>query len=176
MGLAKRSINSATWNAISNMIVLPIGLAQSIILARLLPIEYFGIYAGVIALITVVNQLFDFGVGTAYLHRSSETEDEIHSINVLFSLRLILFTARMGVYLILAFLFFSELRQLVLVVLAVMGWLTSLAQTPSLILVRRVEHRRLAFMRLTNSLIVATLSIMIAIRSKTHARRVLTAL
>jgi O-antigen/teichoic acid export membrane protein len=163
MGLAKRSINSATWNTISNLIGLPVGLAQSIILARLLPIEYFGIYAGVFALIVLVNHVFEFGVGTAYLHRSAETEDEIHSINVLFSLRLILYTARMGVYLVLAFFVFSELRQLVLIVLAVMGWLTGLAQTPSLILVRRVEHRRLAFLRLTNSLIVATFSIMIAI-------------
>ena len=50
MSIAKQSISAVTWNAISNGVKIPIGFIQSILLARLLPIEVFGVYGGVFGL------------------------------------------------------------------------------------------------------------------------------
>ena len=108
MDLAERSINSATWNFTANLIIIPVGIVQSILLARLLPVEYFGIVAGVIALITLVNQFFQFGLESAYMHRTTQTEDEIHALNVLYTLRFLLSSARVVFLLLIGLIFFAS--------------------------------------------------------------------
>jgi O-antigen/teichoic acid export membrane protein len=165
MSLAQRSVSSVTWNVATNLIILPVGLVQSILLARLLPVEYFGIYAGVIALTELVNQIFEFGLNDAFIHRAPETENEEHAVNVLFTLRFVFYAARAALLLAVAFVLFTGLRQLALAVIAATGFVTGLASIPGLILIRRVEHRRLAVMGLTNALLVAVFSIYIAATS-----------
>ena len=162
MSLARRSINSVAWNSVANLFTLPIGLIQSILLARLLPVEYFGIHGGVLALMVLINQLFEFGLATAFLHRSPETEDEGRAVDVLFTLRFILYTLRFLTLLALGLALFSELRQMVLVVLAITNYITGLINIPFLILIRRVHHRRIAIYSFTNSLLVAIVSVAIA--------------
>ncbi len=163
MSLAKRSITSVTWNAIANFIRLPVGLIQSIVLARLLPVEYFGIFAGMVAMVNLSYVFFDFGLGSAFFHRSAETQDEDQAIAVLFSLRLI-FTSIWAVILIaVALILLSDQRQLVLIVLTVTGFFSKIAGTPVILLMRRVEHRRLAILEITTAIIVAVFSISIAV-------------
>ena len=163
MSLANRSITSVTWNAIANFIRLPVGLIQSIVLARLLPVEYFGIFAGMLALVNFSYVFFDFGLGSAFFHRSAETQDEEQAIAVLFSLRLI-FTLIWAVILIaVALILLSDQRQLVLIVLTITGFFSKIAGTPMILLMRRVEHRRLAILEITTAIIVAAFSISIAV-------------
>lgn len=162
MDIAKHSISSVTWNAILNGFKIPIGFVQSIILARLLPVETFGIYGGVMALVVLISQLFDFGLNNAFIHRAEETRDEEQALAVLFSLRLILAALRTLTLILIAVLFFTGTRQMVLFVLTITGFFNSIFSTPKALLMRRIAYQRLAFMSLTSAMLTAIISILIA--------------
>ena len=46
MDLAKRSLFSISWNFLANLAVNGVAFVRAILLARLLPVNVFGIYAG----------------------------------------------------------------------------------------------------------------------------------
>lgn len=162
MSLAERSVRSVTWNTFASLVTFPVSLLQSILLARLLPVDYFGIYAGINAIINLSSVFFEFGLNAAFLHRSEETQDETRAINVYFFLRLILITVWLIVVIGAGLIFFTDGRRLVMIFLAVTNALTFLAAAPEIILVRRVEHRRMAIIDLSSSLISALTSLWIA--------------
>ena len=162
MSLAERSINSAAWNVVANIVKLPVGLIHTILLARLLSVELFGIYGGVMALIAIINPFFDLGMTSAYLHRAKETEDEELALRVLFSMRFILDSLQTILLLIIANIFFGDTRKTVLIIAALTVGMTRLFGTPKLLLIRRIQHRRLAILELTGTLLAAVFSILIA--------------
>lgn len=163
MSLAQRSLRSAGWTTLANLIALPVTFTQSILLARLLPVEYFGVFAWATAVVLLSGALFEFGFSNAFLHRAPESADERGAAEVLFTLRLA-FTSLWALLLVAAgwLLFADELRRLTLIVLAVLYYLQSFMNVPRLALVRRVEHRRPALVDLTISLVSAALSLAIA--------------
>jgi len=160
--LAQRSVRSVSWTTLATLVALPVTFIQSIVLARLLPVEYFGVFAGVTSLIIISGAVFEFGLTNAFLHRAPETEDEEQAAAVYFTLRLIgeslwaLLLIAVGWYV------FTDLRRFVLIFLVISTYLQHLSLTPRVLLVRRVEHRRLAFIDLMTQLISALLSISIA--------------
>jgi O-antigen/teichoic acid export membrane protein len=162
MDIATRSVQSTAWSAILNLIRLPIGLIQSIILARLLPVEFFGIYAGMVALLMLSGAFFNFGLNDAYMHRSPETEDEQHATGVYFSLRFMLNTIWAVGLLIFAFVFLIDPRRLVLIVLTITSYLARVLDAPRQLLTRRVQQRRLAILDTITTIVVAIVSISIA--------------
>ena len=87
--LARRSIASVGWNAGASVITITVLFVRSVLLARLLPVDVFGVYAGVGALIALTVVLPNFGMGAAFLHRAPETEDEERAAAVHFTLKLI---------------------------------------------------------------------------------------
>jgi len=166
MSLAQRSLRSAGWTTFANLITLPVSLAQSVLLARLLPVEYFGLFAGVTAVILLSSTLFEFGLTNAFLHRAPESEDEEQAAAVYFTLRLI-FEAAWALLLAGAgLLFFDGLRRFVLLFLVVVTYLQRFMFTPRLVLIRRVEHRRPALVDLAISLVSAGLSLAIAFTTR----------
>ena len=88
--LARRSIDSVKWNFISNILYNAIYFAQTIILARLLPVNAFGIYAGVAAIVVIAYGFSTFGLPSAFIHRCKETEDVEQTAAVHFTLQTIL--------------------------------------------------------------------------------------
>jgi len=165
MNVAKRSIDSVTWNLLSNLIILPIGFIHSIILARFLPVEYFGIFGGVVALVILVTRFFDFGLTPSFLHRSNETEDEFKAIENLFTLRLLLSSIQVLFLITIGVIFFSGSRQTVLLVLALTGFFTSILSTPKLLLTRQIKFKPLAILNIASTLISAITASIIAIVS-----------
>ncbi|MBN2547919.1 MAG: oligosaccharide flippase family protein [Anaerolineales bacterium] len=165
MSLARRSISSISWNAIASLFALPVGVIQYIVLARLLPVEYFGIVAGIGALVALSGVAAEFGLNSAFLHRSAETEDEDQAAALYFTLRLCFEAIWMVLLITYGTLFLTGLQLLTLVVLTITGGLSRAISTPSMLLIRRVQHRRLAVLDLTTSLIVALLSMAIAFLS-----------
>jgi O-antigen/teichoic acid export membrane protein len=160
--LARRSLTSVGWNMVARAIKLPAGLVLSVILARQLSVEYFGIVAGLEAFLSLLSAFFDFGLTGAYYHRSSETEDEERATQVLFTLRVV-FSAIWIVLLIPpALLFFSGMRQMVLLVWGVTVALMRVVDVPRLLLMRRVQHKMLAFFDSTAALLVLVISAAIA--------------
>jgi O-antigen/teichoic acid export membrane protein len=167
MSLARRSITSVGWNAIATLTRVAVFFVRSILLARMLPVETFGVYAfaGSVAALTV--ELTRFGMGGAFLHRSPETEHEQRAATVHFTLKL-LFTGLWACLMVAGALMFTsgELRTALLLLTATTGGV-QLAQTPRLILTRRVVHRRLALLQLANALLTTIAALTLAWRGAT---------
>ncbi|MEA3337468.1 MAG: oligosaccharide flippase family protein [Chloroflexota bacterium] len=162
--LSKRSITSASWNIGASIITVAVLFVRSILLARMLPVDTFGVYAGASAIVGLTVILPNFGMGGAFLHRAPETENEDRAAAVHFSLKLV-FLLVWAVLLGAAAWVFAEnpLRTAILVLLiATFGM--QLAETPRLILTRRVVHRRLALLQVLRALATTMVAIALAFR------------
>ncbi len=164
MSLAERSITSVAWNVSANLFKIGILLARSILLARLLPVETFGVYALATSIVTFSGILPMFGMGGAYLHRAPETADEEQAAAVHFTLRLALTTAWAIILIAAAYLFTQNSLRLALIVLTLAFAGIYLTDTPRIVLTRRVDHRRLAILDLLTALTTTIVAVMLAAR------------
>ncbi len=162
MSLAQRSLQSATWAAFATIAALPINFIHSVLLARWLPIEYFGVFAAANSIILLSWTVFEFGFGNAFIHRSQETEDESRAVGAYFTLRLIFDTAWAVCLTAAAWYLFSDLRRIVLIALVLIHFVSRQTITPRTILIRRVKHRRLAVIDLTAAFFSALVALTIA--------------
>lgn len=162
MSLAERSVTSITWNASANLIKIGVLLARSIILARLLPVETFGVYALATSIVTFSGILPMFGMGSAYLHRSPETTDEEQAAAVHFTLRIVLTAIWAAALIFLTTLFATGELRLALIILTLAFAGLYLTDTPKIILTRRVEHRRLAILDLMTAVMTTAAAVLMA--------------
>ena len=123
--------------------------ARSIILARLLPVEVFGIYAGALVIVTISAVLFNFGLGGAFLYISNQGVGENQAAAAHFTLNLLLKSIWAVLLTGFALIFRQGLEREALIVLTLANFLVMLAFTPQLILSKRVVHRRLALLDLS---------------------------
>ena len=82
MSLAQRAVAAVSWNLGTNLLKIAVLLARAILLARLLPVETFGVYALATAIVTLSGILPQWGMGSAFLHRAPQTADEDHAAAV----------------------------------------------------------------------------------------------
>lgn len=152
MSLVRRSITSTMWNVVANFAQLIILFIRSVLLARLLPVEVFGIYAFATSVVILSSEFANFGMGGAFLHRSPETQNEEQAAAIHFTLKSI-FTLSWSVLLIGGALVFAsgQTQSAILILTATTAGL-GMAQTAQLLLIRRVEHRRLAILQTLNAL------------------------
>ncbi len=162
MSLAERSITSVAWNVSANLIKIGVLLVRSILLARLLPVETFGVYALASSIVTFSGILPMFGMGGAYLHRAPETADEDQAAAVHLTLRLVLTTAWAIILIATACLFTENDLRLALIVLTLAFAGIYLTDTPKIILTRRVDHRRLAILDLLTALATTVVAVILA--------------
>jgi O-antigen/teichoic acid export membrane protein len=162
MSLTQRSVRSVKWNTLATVLGFPLGFVQTVLLARLLPVEYFGVFAGVNSIIGLSSTVFEFGLGNAYVHRAPETLDEEHATAAYFTLRLIFDSVWALCLLAFGWITLSGIRQWVLIFLVVTGYLSRLTLVPQALLMRRVQHRRLAVLSMAGNITVALVSIAIA--------------
>ncbi|RMD66614.1 hypothetical protein D6833_01280, partial [Candidatus Parcubacteria bacterium] len=134
---------------------------RSVMLARLLPVETFGVYALAGSIVTLSVTLPNFGLGGAFLHRAPETEDEGQAAATHFTLKAILTLVWAAVLALGALVFATGEIRVALLLLTATTAGVELTQTYWLILVRRVVHRRLALLQLIQVLLttVAALSL-----------------
>ena len=162
MSIARRSITSVTWNIFANTIYLVLALARSILLARWLPVEVFGVYVGARAFVGLTATVPNLGMGGAFLHRAPEVEDERVAADVHFTLKLIFTAVWTTILLGYVWLFPTRLSMLALAVIVGATAVSHLTQTPNLILSRRVVHRRLALIRVINGALSFMMAIFLA--------------
>jgi O-antigen/teichoic acid export membrane protein len=162
MSLAQRSVTSTGWNFAANLVQTAIFLLRSIILARLLPVEAFGAYNFAGSVIVLSATAASFGMGSAFLHRSAETEDEEHAAAIHFTLKLIFALAWAVSMIVVSFLLTDGPRRTALLVLCLVNLGMELTQTPRLILTRRIVHRRLAMLQLLNALLTTVVALSLA--------------
>ena len=162
MNLTQRGISSFSWNLTANIIRVPIGFIQAVALARFLPVEYFGIYTGVLALTQMSSILFEFGLNKAFVHHAPETSNLQKALENLLSLKLILYTFWGLGMISVALLLFNGTRLMTFIIITCSIFITKLTEPPRMMLIRKVAHRRLAIIQTTNSILVAIFSIAIA--------------
>ncbi len=122
------------------------GLAfgRAVALARMLPVEAFGVYALAVSLVTWSGYLGTLGLSGALLHRAPETENEERAAAVHFTLTAALTLAWGAAMAAIAAIAADGPLRLALVALTLTACAANLAETPRTLLVRRVEHGRLA--------------------------------
>jgi PST family polysaccharide transporter len=140
-----------------------VGFVRSILLARMLPVEVFGVYAWAHSITTLTGVLPDFGLGDAFLHRAPETAREADAAAAQFTLQVILTLAWAAGLMGSAMLFVGQQpRRLALLWVTAMAIGSQLSRTPRLILARRVVHRRLALVRLMDTLLATIVALVLA--------------
>lgn len=137
-------------------------LMRSIILARLLPVEVFGVYGAASAIISIAAIPAVFGMDRALIHRSEFTQDDVAAAPIHFSLMSIsavIWTTCMfvGIW----FLSDGALR-ISLLVLTATSAVTLLCLTPMTILERRVVHRRRALEAVFSALLTTLVAVWLA--------------
>jgi len=142
--IVRRSITSISWTAVAQVILIVVGFGRSILLARLLDVETFGIYAGALAIVALTSMLPTFGMSGAYMHRSPETEDEDRAAAVFLSLQLLMATLWAVLMITLALLFAQGPTRTALVVIVITSALEHLTTVPVAIHNRRVHFRHYA--------------------------------
>jgi O-antigen/teichoic acid export membrane protein len=162
MSLAERSISSVAWNVGANVAKIAVLLARSILLARLLPVETFGVYALATSIVSFSGILPMFGMGSAFLHRAPETDDEEQAASIHFTLRLLLTALWAAALLAGSFMFTVGPLRLALVVLTLSFAGLYLTDTPKIILARRVQHRRLAMLDLLTAVFSSLIAVVLA--------------
>jgi O-antigen/teichoic acid export membrane protein len=146
------------------MVQVAVGLVRSILLTRLVPVQAFGIYAFAGSIVSLTKVLPNFGMVAALVHRSPETADEDLAAGVHFTLQSIFSAVWVAGLVAAAFIFSEGQNRIALLALATLTAATSLTQPAQAILIRRVEHRRLALLQLTDILVSATAAILFAWR------------
>jgi len=162
MSLSQRSVRSVKWNTVATIMGFPVGFIQTVLLARLLPVEYFGVFAAVTSIIGLSSIFFEFGLSNAFIHRSPETEDEQKAVAVFFTLYLALNTIWLIVMVAYGSLALAGLQRYVLIPMVFANFLTRITNPPRVLLIRRVQHRRLAVLDLITGVSSAIISISIA--------------
>ncbi|PID87018.1 MAG: hypothetical protein CSB13_01495 [Chloroflexi bacterium] len=162
MNLGKRSIESVSWNIVANINRIAILLIRSILLARWLPVETFGVYGFAGVLVSLSLALATFGLLGAFIHRSKETENEQEAIANYFSLR-ILFLSIWAILLGTGTWLFAEglVQQTIFILMILLGGL-HVIDAPKAILIRRVAHKRLAALQVLNALLTTIASLALA--------------
>lgn len=163
MSVANRSVRAVGFRSASNLANIVLLFVRTVVLMRLLPVELFGIYAAATAIVVLTEVLPNWGFGAALVNRTAETEDEQAAAAVHFTLRLITRTLWACIIIGCAFRFASGPFQTALVVLAGAGWLRGIAGTGLSLLIRRVEHQRIALVQLIGDIVSTLLAIGLAI-------------
>jgi O-antigen/teichoic acid export membrane protein len=166
-GIARRSIESAMWNYSASLSTVVVLFIRSIVLARWLPVEVFGIYALAGSVVGISAVIPKFGMSSAFLHRSPETRDEEHAAAQYFTLILI-FTLAWGALLIVgAFMFTISDTRTALLLLTATTFGRHLTLPPRIIFYRRIMHRRLAIISICDALLTTGVALSLASRGMT---------
>ena len=167
MSLAKRSVTSAAWNIVINSARVIVLIVRSILLARLLPVEVFGIYALAMSVVTLSSVFPVFGMWGAFLHRAPESQDEELLAAVHFTLKGLFTLVWAAVLLCAGLVFASGETRVALILLTLVYGGFHLTQTPRLILTRRVVHRRMALLQLVDVILSTAVALVLAWKGAT---------
>ncbi len=163
MNLARRSVTSSIYNIAANAISTVVGITGSILLARLLEPEAFGLFAFVSSTVNLTTALPAFGFPAAFMHRTGgENGMNEEILRVYFTLRLLsgsLWVAGMGVAVAL---FAPEHLRLIFAILIGAAFISQQTTTIDVMLTRRVQFQRLAIMQAVVAVISTAVSVLLA--------------
>jgi len=142
---------------------LAILFVRSIVLARILGPEPFGVYGYAQAIIAITIVIPSFGLGAAYLNRAAETEDR-DALAVHFTLTTLFSIAWAGLLLAAARLVSTSSAAWVLSIMVGAALLAQTVKSAQVRLMRLVTFRRVALVDLTIALTTTTAAVFLAFR------------
>jgi O-antigen/teichoic acid export membrane protein len=156
MSLAQRSVRSSVYTLIGSGITTVVQLLRSILLARLIAPEIFGVYSFVSSLVIITSSLPNLGMASALLNRAPESEGEeplcVHfTISLAFNIGWAIVVALIGALVL------PPANHWILWVILATQFVDNLVVTNRTLLIRRVIFRRIAIVD-TLSIILSTIS------------------
>ena len=154
------------WNGIGNIFQIIVGFVQLVVLARLLPIESFGVYSGAVAVTTLLGGISVFGLAEAFKFRCEETNDIEQTAAVHFTLQLVITLIWTVLMVAGGFLFIKSNADgylLVFIVLTLSKAAANFANTPKVILSRSVQFKQLAIVDITTVSFTLLISVLLAL-------------
>ena len=157
--LSQRALSSSIYNVSAQAILLIISFARSVILARLLAPEDFGVYVFALSLVTIILLIPNSWLSGPYLHKSEFSAEE-QGASTHFTLNLTLNSVWLVLTLIVSSLILQQSQWIIFAVLLSAGFVSELTNTHHLLLVKRVTFKRIALIELIIT-IFATISAVI---------------
>lgn len=154
----------STYTIGASVVTLVIGFARSVILARLLFPEDFGLFALAFFFVGLVERVQLFGFTAAFVHKHNYTQAEaaahflLHvSLSVLVLVLAVLITPLLSY-------FYPDLPGLgqVVVVITAVHIIYALNHTPRTILTKQLQFKRLAFLKVAGSLLALGITVLLA--------------
>jgi O-antigen/teichoic acid export membrane protein len=162
MSLKTRSVRSSAYNITASGFQTAIQFFRSILLARLLSPDDYGVYTFAFSFVVLTRALPRFGMGNAMLHRVSESEGEIayrvhFTLSVLLNIFWMLLIGGIGYF------YAGEYRWVLWVILLTQV-IDNLAQTGKIKLARQVEFKRIAIINMTITVLATISALLLAWR------------
>lgn len=162
MSLAQRSVRSTTYTIGASAITTVVQFLRSILLARLLAPEIFGIYMFASTIILISRAIPLFGTSSGLIHRAQESEGEI-ALRVHFTISLITnFIWGIGITILVLF-FIPQDRWVIILVILLTQIFDNLTQTSKTLLIKRIVFRRIAFIDTATIIIGSVVAVTLAI-------------
>ncbi|MBI4916784.1 MAG: oligosaccharide flippase family protein [Acidobacteria bacterium] len=165
--LASRAASSVAWRLAASLTATAVLVIRSVVLARWLPVEVFGVYALAAAVVGVTGVVASFGLGNALLHRCAETADERAAAATHFTLTSLFTLAWAAALAVTSFLSPAGPMRTALAVLTGTAACTHLTATAHSLLLRRVRHGRLALLSVADAALTTAVAIALARRGET---------
>ena len=156
MSIAQRSVRSSMYTLVASGITTIVQFVRSILLARLIAPEIFGIYSFAASFVLITSAIPNLGMSSALLHRSPESDGE-EPLRVHFTILLIFNIAWATVIALIGALSFPPENRWVLWVFLATQFADNLVTTSRTLLVRRVIFNRIAIID-TLSILLSTIS------------------
>lgn len=157
-GLAAKTIRGSAYSIAASAVTLVLGVGRSILMARLLSPEDFGVVAFALTFLNITIPLRDFGLDQALIHHKSDRESPLdQTLAVHFSLRLIF----SGLFVLILLIAIPALRHLypqrpllvpVLLALTAGKVASALGATPTAYLRKEMRFEELAVLKVLTSL------------------------
>ena len=159
MTIAQRSIRSSFYTLGASGLNTIIQLIRSILLARLIAPEVFGIYSYAASFVLLTSTIPNFGMSSALVHRSPESEGE-EPLRVHFTISFVLNILWAVAIAVIGTLIFPQKHLWVLLVFLGTQFADNLVITSRTLLVRRVTLKRIAIVD-TLTILLSTISALV---------------
>lgn len=153
-GLTQKTVSATKWSAGFSMVEQGFGTVITVILARLLVPEDFGLMAIVMVVIGIVRMFQDLGLGPALVQKKDLTKEHINSVFwAMLTFGLLLFLLFLASASLIAR-FYNEPRLTNLIIVVSLGFILG----PLFIVHQRLLERKLDFKRLGIASIIVSVS------------------
>lgn len=162
--LKQRTIRAIAWTGAIQLLSQIINFALSILLARLLAPEDFGLVAMVLIFIGFSQLLCDFGLSAALIQKKSVTKQEAFSCFVFncllgFTFTLLLYTCRDSISS-----FYNDTRLIEIVsFIAPIFIISSASSVPKAMLARELHHKQISLIEMTSMIAGTIVALIMAI-------------